>query len=91
MLYTYCYVKGEDALKRLLRKMGKDDARFVESFAHVGEITIERIFEKPFPDDWYSEYFILYMKHPKGQMHISDIRRKVHEDVRDGEKGMKKV
>lgn len=91
MLYTYCYVKGEKALERLLKKMRIDKPRFCESFAHADGITIERIYEKSHPDDWYQEYFILYMKHRTGTMHMSDIRDKVHSDIRDGCKGMKVV
>lgn len=90
MPYTYTYVKGEQQMLALLKKMGKDKPRFCESFAHVDNITIERIYECPVPGEGYKEYFILYMPHPNGTLHnMSDIRSKVHQDIRDGEKGMK--
>ena len=91
MLWTYCYVRGRDALERLLKKMGKDKPLFVESFAHVDAITIELTYDKSPSDDGYHDYYILYMKHPKGNMDMSDIRRKVHDDIRNGANGIKKV
>lgn len=92
MLLTYTYVKGEEQLHKLLHKMGKDDNPcFMESFAHVDNITIERIEEKPNKEEGYRTYFILYMPHRDGTWHMSDARTKVHRDIRDGELNMKRV
>lgn len=91
MLYRYIYLKGEKQLRLWCKKTNNDFPRFCESFAHIGSITIERIYEMPNNDEGYREYFMIYQQHEKGTMHPSDIRSKVKEDIRNNERNITRL
>lgn len=92
-MYAYTYVKGRKQLDLLLQRMGKDKPRFVSVFAHVDDITIELIYEMPNDKEGYRDYYILYMQHATRGTHSSesDIRHEVHQNIRNGEIGLRKV
>lgn len=86
MLYTYTYVKGTQQLNKLFQKMRLDKPRFMESFAHVDDVIVERIYERNLHiDKYYREYFILYRKHEKGTMRMDEIRSLVRKNIQNGE------
>ena len=85
--YIYAVIKGEKALDKYCEKRWGERPRFVESFAHINEVTIERIEEMSPTDDGYRQYFILYMvdqKHESLLTSFSRIRSQVHEAIRTG-------
>lgn len=85
--YIYAVIKGEKAMDKYCEKRWGERPRFMESFAHVRDVTIERIWEKSPTDDWYMQYFILYMVDPKRESLLtsfSQIRTQVHEAIRTG-------
>ena len=85
--YIYAVIKGEAALDKYCVKRWGERPRFMESFAHVSDVTIERIEEMSPTDDGYKQYYILYMVDPKCESLLtsySQIRTQVHEAIRTG-------
>jgi len=85
--YIYAVIKGEKFLDEYCEKRWNERPHFMESFAHINEVTIERIEEMSPTDDGYKQYFILYMVDPKRESLLtsfSQIRKRVHEDIRTG-------
>lgn len=82
MLYIYGLIQGEDNLDKYCLKRWGETPRFCESFANIADVKIERIYEKPKGEEYYKQFFILYMKHENGTMDTYTIRKKVHEDIR---------
>lgn len=81
----YKWVCSEAEVITLLKKMKKSDGhlRWVESFAHAGDVTIERNMFVQVPGVGYREFFMLTMPHKDGQYCCtSDIRKKVYDEIR---------
>lgn len=92
-MLIYKVIKGEKAAVELLKRMKvlqNDWISWCESFAHIGDITLERIYEKAPEDDGYKEYIILYKttdREPTSGLYgynMSDIRHEVYEGIRTG-------
>lgn len=85
--YIYAVIKGETALDKYCEKRWGERPRFMESFAHINDVTIESIEEMSPSDDGYKRYFILYMVDPKCESLLTShtqIRTQVHEAIRTG-------
>ena len=86
-MLTYAIIKGETTLNKYCEKRWGERPRFMESFAHINDVTIERIEEMSPTDDGYKQNFILYMVDPKCESLLtsySQIRTQVHEAIRTG-------
>ena len=85
MRYKMKVVKGEDALKELIRKMRGADARvrWTETIGHCENITVEMYYLRGEDDDRYCQYFLLYMPHDGGEwLDVSAMRAEMMRTIK---------
>lgn len=87
-MYTDKLIQGEKALKDFLAKFRPNcDIRWCETIGHCLDVTIEMFYEKSPEDEYYKQYFWLYMdtnNEKNAFYNITDRRHQIHEDIRAG-------
>lgn len=91
MMLTYGVIKGERDLRNYCQKRWQQYPLFNGVFAHIGNCTIELIYEQTHDEGQYEQYYILYMPHERGVYDEVTIRSKVYEDIRAGRVSLLKV
>ena len=92
MAYIGAIIRGEKDLLKYCEKRWGGHPKFNGCFAHIDNCKIEMIYELSPTDDCYTDYYIMLMQHPGGNIYNeSDYRRTVHESIRNGSVALLKV
>ncbi len=84
-MYICGIIKGEEACDAYCLRRWGERPRYWEHFAHIGDVTIERIEAKDPEDGLYSRYCLLFMPHPDGTTgDTSELRKQAYESIENG-------
>lgn len=82
MGYVYKWIEGRKNLDAYCEKRFKEKPRFTETIGFVGDITIHLIYKLK-PNAGYVEMFLMFMKHPLGEItDINELSRMTYEEIR---------
>lgn len=74
-------IRGERNIAIYCKHKWGETPRFCESFAHVADKTVERIYEKSPTDEYYEQYYIIYDLYSH---RASEYRHEARMSIREG-------
>ncbi len=74
-------IRGERNVATYCRHKWGETPRFCESFAHVGWMTVELLYEKSPTDDGYAPYYLLY---ERNSCFTTEMRHEAHKAIIEG-------
>lgn len=88
-MYTDKLIQGERALNEFLAKFRPGlKIAWCETIGHIADVTIEMFYERSPQDEYYKQWFWLYMDCEPGRKgafyNISDRRHEIYESIRAG-------
>lgn len=85
MMYQVKWIEGEVNLNSFCLKCFGDQPGFIENIAHCGPATIHKLYIWRPDKDYYSQMFLLFMKHERGIYsydQIVQLRKSTYEQIR---------